>query len=245
MFKGNMQSKALLKILVEAGIGSRRRVADAIMRGLVRVNGVVVIDLRYAVDVEKDRVTVGRRLVDIKSQKHLYLMLNKPAGILSTVRDERCRRTVIDILPEKYRNIGLHPIGRLDKDSAGLLLLTNDGDFTYRLTHPKFEHEKEYLVQIGGVLKPHEISALEAGVALEDGMTHGAVVKLIKASQQFNYSITLHEGRKRQVRRVFASLGYRVVALRRVREGGLLLGGLADGGVRELSAREVCEVLES
>ncbi len=231
--------RTLLKALVEAGAGSRRRVADAIMHGLVRVNGVVVSGLRYAVDAAKDRVEVDGRVVGIKPQKHVYLMLNKPAGVLSTVRDERGRRTVIDILPEKYRDIGLHPAGRLDKDSTGLLLMTNDGEFTYRLTHPKFEKEKEYLLQIGGVLKSHEIIVLEKGVELEDGMTHGAAVKSIKSSPPFNYSITLHEGRKRQVRRMFAALGYRVVALKRVREGSLVLGDLVEGKVRELTAVEV------
>ena len=231
--------RTLLKALVEAGAGSRRRVADAIMHGLVRVNGVVVSGLRYAVDAAKDRVEVDGRVVGIKPQKHVYLMLNKPAGVLSTVRDERGRRTVIDILPEKYRDIGLHPAGRLDKDSTGLLLMTNDGEFTYRLTHPKFEKEKEYLLQIGGVLKSHEIIALEKGVELEEGMTHGAAVKSIKSSPPFNYSITLHEGRKRQVRRMFAALGYRVVALKRVREGSLVLGDLVEGKVRELTAVEV------
>jgi len=234
-----ISSKSLLKALTEAGAGSRRRMADAIMHGLVQVNGSVVADLRYAVDAQKDRITVDGRVVDIKSQKHVYLMLNKSAGVLSTVRDERGRRTVIDILPEKYRSIGLHPVGRLDKDSAGLLLMTNDGEFTYRLTHPKFEKEKEYLLQIGGILKPHEISALEKGIELEDGMTHGAVVKSICSMPPFNYSITLHEGRKRQVRRMFASLGYRVVALRRVREGSIVLGALGEGHVRELSDGEV------
>ena len=231
--------RTLLKALVEAGAGSRRRVADAIMHGLVRVNGVVVSGLRYAVDAAKDRVEVDGRVVGIKPQKHVYLMLNKPAGVLSTVRDERGRRTVIDILPEKYRDIGLHPAGRLDKDSTGLLLMTNDGEFTYRLTHPKFEKEKEYLLQIGGVLKSHEIIALEKGVELEEGMTHGAAVKSIKSSPPFNYSITLHEGRKRQVRRMFASLGHRVIALSRVREGSIVLGDLGEGHVRELNATEV------
>jgi len=232
-------SKSLLKALTEAGAGSRRRMADAIMHGLVQVNGRVVSDLRYMVDAEKDRITVDGRVVDIKPRKYIYLMLNKPAGILSTVRDERGRKTIIDILPAKYRNIGLHSVGRLDKDSAGLLLLTNDGDFTYRLTHPRFEKEKEYLLQIDGVLKPHEISVLEKGIELEDGMTHGAAVKLIRSAPPFNYSITLHEGRKRQVRRMFASLGHRVVALRRVREGSIVLGELGEGHVRELSAADV------
>lgn len=232
----------LLKALTGAAAGPRRRMADAIMKGSVRVNGAVVSDLRYTVDVDKDRVTVDGRLVDIKPKRFVYLMLNKPAGVLSAVYDERGRKTVIEMLPARYRDIGLHPVGRLDKDSTGLLLLTNDGDLTYRLTHPKFEKEKEYLVQIDGNLSSNELRALERGVELEDGITHGAVVKLVRTMPPFNYSITLHEGKKRQVRRMFAALGYRVVALKRVREGSIVLGGLAEGELRELSAGEVEEV---
>jgi 23S rRNA pseudouridine2605 synthase len=218
--------------------------ADAIMRGSVRVNGAVVSDLRYVVDIENDRITVDGRTIDIKPKPFVYLMLNKPSGVLSTVRDECGRKTVIDILPVKYRRLGLHPVGRLDKDSTGLLLMTNDGEFTYRLTHPKFECEKEYLVQVDGRLKPDEVRALERGVELEDGMTHGAVVKLNRSTPPFNYSITLHEGRKRQVRRMFAALGHRVVALRRVREGSVELGELGEGEARELSAGEVGRLLD-
>ncbi|MFA5055154.1 MAG: pseudouridine synthase [Dehalococcoidia bacterium] len=237
-------SISLLKALTEAGAGPRRRMADAIMRGSVRVNGAVVSDLRHAVDIDNDRITVDGQKVDIKSRQLIYLMLNKPAGVLSTVRDERGRKTVIDILPVKYRRLGLHPVGRLDKDSTGLLLMTNDGEFTYRLTHPKFEKEKEYLLQIGAILKPHEVRALEKGIELEDGMTRGAVVRSIKSTPPFNYSITLHEGRKRQVRRMFASLGYRVIALKRVREGSVALGELGEGCVRELSVEEVGRLLD-
>ena len=238
-----ISSKSLLKALTEAGLGSRRRMADAIMQGSVRVNGVVVADLRYAVDAGKDRITVDGRVVDIKPQGHVYLMLNKPMGVLSTVHDERGRMTVIDILPEKYRSMGLHPVGRLDKDSTGLLLLTNDGDFTYRLTHPKFEKEKEYLLQIDGVLKPHEVNALWKGVELEDGMTHGAVVRLIRLSKPFNYSITLHEGRKRQVRRMCAAVSLEVVGLIRTRLGPLDLKGLGEGSYRVLTPQEVNSLL--
>ncbi|MFA5368255.1 MAG: pseudouridine synthase [Dehalococcoidia bacterium] len=234
-----MKEVTLLKALTDAGAGSRRRVADAIMRGSVRVNGVIISDLRYPVDVNNDQIMVDNHVVDIKPRKYIYLMLNKPASVLSTVRDERGRKTVIDILPVKYRHLGLHPVGRLDKDSTGLLLLTNNGDFTYRLTHPSFECEKEYLVQVDGRLKPEEVRALEKGVELEDGVTHGAVVKSIKSSPPFNYSVTLHEGRKRQVRRMFAALGYRVTALKRVREGSVALGDLGEGCARELSAGEV------
>ena len=232
----------LLKALTDAGAGSRRRVADAIMRGSVRVNGRVVSDLKHIVDIGKDQVTTEGQVVDIIPKKLVYLMLNKPVGVLSTVRDERGRKTVIDILPVKYRDIGLHPVGRLDKDSTGLLLLTNDGDFTYRLTHPGFECEKEYMVRVDGRLKTNEMRALERGVELEDGVTHKTVVRPVRSSPPFNYSITLHEGRKRQVRRMFAALGYRVIALKRVREGGVDLGDLGEGCVRQLSAREVGEL---
>jgi 23S rRNA pseudouridine2605 synthase len=232
-------SKSLLKALTEAGAGSRRRMADAIMQGSVQVNGRVVSDLRYAVDEDKDRVTVNGCVVDIKPNKLVYLMLNKPAGVLSTVHDDRGRKTVIDILPERYRSLGLHPVGRLDKDSTGLLLLTNDGELTYRLTHPRFEHEKEYLVRIDGNLSHEQIRALEQGIELEERITHRAVVKATKSSLLYNYSITMHEGKKRQVRRMFSHLGRRVIALKRVRVGDLVLGGLGEGRVRELSAGEV------
>jgi 23S rRNA pseudouridine2605 synthase len=166
-------------------------------------------------------------------------MVNKPAGIITTTSDERGRQTVLDILPEKYRRQRLYPVGRLDKDSTGLLLFTNDGELTYRLTHPRFEHEKEYLLQIDGVLKPDEKRKLEKGLSLEDGMTYPVVIKEIKSPPPFNYSITTHEGRKREVRRMLASLGYRVLALKRIRMGSLNLGNLREGAARELTSTEV------
>ena len=164
-----MRSRSLLRVLVEANLGPRRRMADAIMKGLVRVNGVVVSDLRYAVDIDKDSVTVDGHVVDIKLKQFVYLMLNKPVGVLSTVSDERGRRTVIDILPAKFRDIGLYPVGRLDKDSTGLLLLTNDGDLANRLTHPRYGHEKEYRVKV--ITEPDEaqLTIWRRGVVLEDG----------------------------------------------------------------------------
>src|SRR4030042_5958823 len=143
----------LLKALAEAGVGSRRWITDAIKNGRVEVNGELVENFRHPVNLETDRVSVNGKLVDLRPRRTVYLLVNKPAGIITTTSDERGRRTVLDILPEKYRRLRLYPVGRLDKDSTGLLLLTNDGELTYRLTHPKFQHEKEYLVQISGVLK--------------------------------------------------------------------------------------------
>ncbi|MFA4835871.1 MAG: pseudouridine synthase, partial [Dehalococcoidia bacterium] len=136
----------LLRFLIEAGLSSRRKLADAIREGLVQVNKVTAEDFRQPIDTSKDIVTLnGKRVRPTQSQK-IYLMLNKPVGIITTASDEMGRQSVLDIIPKKYRNLRLYPVGRLDKDSSGLLLLTNDGDLTYRLTHPKFEQEKEYWI---------------------------------------------------------------------------------------------------
>src|SRR4030042_1381813 len=164
----NTPSTPLLKALTEAGVGSRRRIADAIKNGGVKINGEPVENFRHPVNPETDRVTVHGKLVDLKPRHTVYLMVNKPLGIITTTSDERGRRTVLDILPEKYRHLRLYPVGRLDKDSTGLLLLTNDGELTYRLTHPRFEQEKEYLVHIEGRLKTEEKKSLEQGIRLEE-----------------------------------------------------------------------------
>ena len=234
---------SLIKALTGAGIGSRRRVAEAIRQGRVEVNGQVVEDFRYSLNVETDRLSIDGKPVDLRPRQVVYLIINKPAGVISTTSDERGRPTVMDVLPEKYQRLNLYPAGRLDKDSTGLLLLTNDGELTHRLTHPKFEHEKEYLVHIDTGLKPHEKRKLERGIALEDGMTYPAVVREIKSSPPFTYSITIHEGRKRQVRRMFDSLGHRVLALKRIRMVGLSLGDLREGETRELTPEEVRALL--
>ena len=145
----------------------------------------------------------------------------------------------MDFLPKKYRHLRLYPVGRLDKDSTGLLLLTNDGELTYRLTHPKFEHEKEYLVSIHARLQPGEKRKLEQGVELEEGITHPAIVREVEAPSPFSYCIAIHEGRKRQVRRMFESLGHHVLALKRTRIDSLSLDNLQEGKTRDLSIREV------
>jgi len=232
-------SESLLKVLTEAGIGSRRWLSEAIKQGRVAVNGKVVEDFRYPVNRETDRLTLDGQPVDLKPKEVVYLMLNKPSGVISTTSDERARKTVLSLLPRKYHHLRLYPVGRLDKDSTGLLLLTNDGDLTYRLTHPSFEHEKEYLVYINTKLEPDDRRKLEQGIELEEGMTSPAIVKEIKSFPPFNYSLTIHEGRKRQLRRIFATLGYHVLALKRVRIGNLTLGNLSEGATRELTAQEI------
>ena len=235
-------SISILKALTQAGIGSRRVAADAIRSGRVEVNGPVVESFSYPVNMNVDNISIDGQPIKLEPLQPVYLLLNKPSGVLSTTRDDRGRTTVIDILPDKYRRLGLHPIGRLDKDSTGLLLLTNDGDLTHRLAHPRFENEKEYLVSIKASLRPDEKRRLEHGIELEDGLTHPATVKGVDI-RPFNYSITIHEGRKRQVRRMFKALGYRVLALKRVRMGSIQLGSLADGAICELTTHELGELM--
>jgi 23S rRNA pseudouridine2605 synthase len=238
-----MSAKPLLKALTEAGIGSRRRMAAAIKRGAVQVNGETAESFNHPVDVMKDRVSLDGQILNLKPDEIICLVLNKPEGVFSTVRDEKGRRTVLDILPPKYRKLRLYPAGRLDSDTTGLLILTNDGDLTYRLTHPRFELEKEYLVHINGSLKQSESEQLECGVPLEDGMTHPAKVKADSSSPPFNYSITIHEGRKRQVRRMFEKIRHPVLALKRVRIGRLTLGDIKEGEVKRLKPHEIKALL--
>lgn len=210
----------------------------AIKRGAVAVNGEPVQSFNHPVDPARDVVTIEGRPVSLAAERAVYIMLNKPAGVISSTSDQRGGTTVIDILPGEYRGLRLYPVGRLDKDSTGLLLLTNDGDLTLRLTHPRYEREKEYHVRIGQPLRPEDRRKLERGVDLDDGRTSPAVIRAVKGPP-FSYSVTIHEGRKRQVRRMFAALGHRVLELKRVRLGRLKLGTLPEGRTRKLTRREV------
>jgi 23S rRNA pseudouridine2605 synthase len=238
-----VSSKTLIKALTESGAGSRRRMADAIKQGKVTVNGTVAEAFSLPVDIRTTRITLDGKPVNLRPEAAICLMLNKPAGIVSTASDEKGRLAVLDILPDKYQKYRLYPAGRLDKETTGLLLLTNDGDLTYRLTHPRFEHEKEYLVVINGRLSAEAKQRLAHGIRLEDGLTHPARIKEI-ADGTFNYSLVIHEGRKRQVHRMFERIGHSVLALKRVRIGNLSLGNLKEGEVRQLNAREINALFE-
>jgi 23S rRNA pseudouridine2605 synthase len=239
-----MTETTLLKLLTDTGIGSRRKMTEAIKQGKVFVNGIMAENFRQPVNTATDKVLFEGRTVTTNAETPVYLMLNKPDGVLCTTSDDRGRRTILDILPAQYRNLRLYPVGRLDLDTTGLLVLTNDGPLTYQLTHPKFEHEKEYLVQIEGTLELKERQNLEHGVRLEDGVTAKAAIREMRAAP-YNYSLTIHEGKKRQIRRMFAHLGYTVKALKRIRMGNLQLGTLRDGQVRELTAREIKFLLDN
>jgi 23S rRNA pseudouridine2605 synthase len=238
-----VDSIPLLKYLVEAGLGSRRQVVAAIKVGRVAVNGRQAESYTMPVYAQADRITFDGKPVSFHDRARIVLMLNKPLNLLTTTSDDRGRKTVLDILPAEYRGLGLYPVGRLDHDTTGLLLLTNDGNLTYRLTHPRFELGKEYLVHIEGSLTQQQREQLEKGVLLDDGMTAPAKVNEINYEPPYNYSITIHEGRTRQVRRMFAHLAYTVRALKRVRMGNLRLGELAEGSFRKLSAQDIASAL--
>ncbi len=234
-----MAQGPLLKVLTSNRIGSRRQLASAIKQGKIIVNGTAVENFSLSVNLKKDTVVMDGKRIQPETSRRIILMFNKPAGVVTTTSDEMGRTTVIELLPREYQGLGLYPIGRLDKESTGLLLITNDGDITYRLTHPKFEHEKEYLVAINGRLQGGDLDKIRKGVLLEDGVTGPAIITEVRGKLPFNYRMIIHEGRKRQIRRTFESIGQRVIALKRVRVGQIELGTLPEGTVRELTRDEI------
>lgn len=233
-----MPSQSIIKLLTSSGVGSRRQIAVIIKRGGLAVNGSTIENFNELVDPTKDVITIDGKHISITKIPLVYLMLNKPKGIISSTSDERGAKTVMDILPEKYQRMRLYPVGRLDKDSTGLILLTNDGDLTLWLTHPRFEQEKEYVAVLGRNLYPDDKEKLEHGVQLDDGRTSPAKVTALQ-HPQFSYSVTIHEGKKRQVRRMFAALGYSVLELKRIRLGNLELGTLPEGEIHELTPKQL------
>jgi pseudouridine synthase len=191
------------------------------------------------VDAERDRVTVHGELVRPPAG-HRYLALHKPAGVLVTARDPGGRPTIYELLPDEERRRHLVYVGRLDLDSAGLLLLTDDGDLAYRLTHPRYEVPREYVVNVAGVPEVRDLQRLREGVRLDDGPTRPAQVELLGAAAgRARLRVTIHEGRKRQVRRMLDAVGHPVEALTRTGIGPLRLGRLRPGGYRALRPAEV------
>lgn len=227
----------LQKVLAERGVAARRKAEVLIAQGRVRVNGEVVRVLGTRVDptarIEVDSAPVARA-----AERHRYLALNKPAGVLSSARAERGRRSVVDLVPRGSR---LYPVGRLDADSEGLVLLTNDGEWAERVLHPRYGHEREYEVTVQGDVTDAILDRLRRGVPLEEGIARAERVELISRDRVGGrIGMVLRTGWKRQIRRMCAALGVRVVELRRVRIGAVRLGvGLSTGGWRELSQREV------
>ena len=224
----------LNKYLADCGVGSRRECDRLIADGVVTVNGKVA---KLGMEVsEHDQITVnGKRVGD--KQKNYYLMLHKPKGYVTTVKDDLGRKTVMDLIDVNAR---LYPVGRLDYDTEGLLILTNDGDLANRLTHPRNEVNKTYVCRISGMLTDKERLQLERGVLIDGIKTAPARVRILKQDQHHTRcEVTIHEGRNRQVKKMFEAVGKEVEFLKRVAVGDLRLGGLKRGEYRFLNDYEV------
>ena len=221
----------LAKHLAHAGVASRRGAEALVAEGRVTVDGAVVTDPARDVTGE-EAIAVDGAAVGGAAARVVYA-LNKPAGVVSTARDTHGRRTVIDLVSSGER---LYPVGRLDADTTGLILLTNDGDLAYALTHPSFEVPRTYRARVEGRPNERALRALREGVELDDGRTAPARVRRVGAHE---LELTIHEGRKRQVKRMCAAVGHPIVALRRVAFGPLRLGDLEPGRARRLTAAEV------
>jgi 23S rRNA pseudouridine2605 synthase len=226
----------LQKIISSAGITSRRSAEMMISAGRVAVNGQIATELGSKADPETDKITVDGKLVSI-SKKRIYLLLNKPAGYVTTLSDPDGRPVVTELLKDIKER--LYPVGRLDFNTEGLLLLTNDGDWANRLAHPSHEVEKEYLVKIRGALGSDKIALLSKGVQLDDGMTAPARIEVIRVLEKnVWFTMTIHEGRYRQVRRMCEAVDLPLVKLKRIRYGTILLGELKAGEYRLLDPAE-------
>lgn len=226
-------------------MASRRAADELIAGGEVLVNGLRPPASGMLIDPDKDLVTVGGRAVRPVTS-HRYVMLNKPLGVVTTSSDDRRRRTVIDAIgPDGLGSHRLYPVGRLDADTSGLLLLTDDGQLAYRLTHPRYHVGKEYSALVAGTPNSKALTALRTGVRLEDGMTAPAEVELVgtkdhpAGSPNAVVRLVIHEGRKRQIRRMLEATGHPVLALRRTGIGPIKLGRLREGGWRLLVAGEL------
>jgi len=204
--------------------------------GKVRVNGQIATTPGAHIDPDNDVIELDGKCVLLDVEK-VYILLNKLPGYLSTTVDLRGRQTVLDLLPPMNRRI--YPVGRLDKDTEGLLLLTNDGDLTYRLTHPKHHVGKVYLTWVTGNPTEESLNKLRRGIMLEDGMTAPALVEREKSDSGICLKIIIHEGRKRQIKRMFAAIGHKVERLKRIQIGPLHLGDLHPGHYRHLSQEEI------
>ncbi len=230
----------LQKVLAQANVASRRKSEEYIAKGRVKVNGQVITELGYKVN-KTDLIEVDGK--PIKLAEHLYFLLNKPTGFLSTASDDKGRRTVIDLLEEEHKDVRLYPVGRLDYDTAGLLLITNDGDFTNHLTHPSFHIEKEYLVRVTGIIIRKKIVELRNGVTIDGNYfakpKEVRLVELNKEHQSTLLSITLIEGKNKQVRKMIEAIGFKVKNLTRIRYDFLTLDGVERGKYRALKIHEV------
>ena len=229
----------LQKVMAACGVASRRKCEEIISAGRVKVNGNVITELGTKVS-KKDIIEVDGKI--LFKQEHVYYVMNKPTGYLTTVKDDLGRRTVMDLIDPETKKTRIFPIGRLDYDTSGVLLFTNDGDLSYRLTKSQKEVEKEYQVRVDGILTQEAVTNLIKGVLIDGVMTKRAKVEIMDLDKKNNsslFKITITEGRNRQVRKMCETVGFEVKKLKRVSFGGVTLDGLSVGEYRPLKPHEI------
>lgn len=228
----------LQKFLAEAGIASRRKSEELIKQGLISVNDITVTQLGTKINSNTDIVKYKEKIIKL-NVNYIYLMLNKPDGYVTTVKDQFDRPTILDIIQDVEERI--YPIGRLDYDTEGLILLTNDGDLTYKLTHPKHNIDKTYIAKVVGIPSEKKLQNFRDGLLLDDNFkTSKAKIKILEHDKKYSYlEITIHEGKNRQVRRMCEAIGHKVVYLKRTAVGDLFIGNLKKGFYRSLTKKEI------
>ncbi|MDY6969769.1 MAG: pseudouridine synthase [Spirochaetota bacterium] len=231
------------KYLSLCGLGSRRKVEDYILKGRIKKNNKVVNDLSTTVDIHNDVIELDKkRLLPINEL--FYIILNKPKGYITTIKDERGRPIVMDLIPEKYKKAGVCPVGRLDKDTEGLLFMTNDGDFAYQLSHPKHGLIREYIVVLDKPLLDSHKSEIEKGIFIDKEKTNPMRIITLNESHM-SVKVLLNEGKKRQIRIAFSSFGYKIRKLKRTAFGSLRIDGVKSGSIRIVKNREVKALRQS
>lgn len=233
-----MEMERLQKVMASSGIASRRKSEEMIEAGRVKVDGEIIRELGYKVS-PKSKIEVDG--VELKKEDFVYYLLNKPRGVITSVTDDKHRKTVVDLIETDKR---IYPVGRLDYDTTGALILTNDGSFANYLMHPAYQIEKTYRVKVKGILKGEQINALKSGVVIDGIKTQKARVKLRKVDVKNNtcmLEITIHEGRNHQIKKMIEKVGFEVLKLKRESIAFLTLNGLNSGEYRPLTPKEIAK----
>ena len=239
-----MMEERLQKYMARCGIASRRKCEEIILEGKIKVNGVIVTELGTKVTPKKDTIIYNGKKLEIENN-FVYILLNKPIGYVTTAKDQFNRDTVLDLIKIKQRIV---PVGRLDMYTSGALLLTNDGQFVYKITHPKHEIEKTYNATVSGIVTNKDIEKLQQGVQIENYKTKPAKAKILKIDKEKNISriqIIIHEGKNRQVRKMCEAIGKKVVALHRSKIGSIEVKDLELGKWRYLTTKEVQSLIQT
>ncbi|MFH1216351.1 MAG: pseudouridine synthase [Pseudomonadota bacterium] len=233
----------LQKILASSGVGSRRKAEEYIRQGMVTIDGQVVTDMGIKIDPAAHQILLNGKSIQ-SSEEKIYILLHKPTGYVTTLSDPQGRPIVTSLLSGIKQRV--FPVGRLDLDTEGALLLTNDGELAQRILHPSFEVKKTYVAKVAGKPSSDKIKLLESGVMVEGRRTSPASVKVLQQNSRFSLlEITIHEGRKRQVRKMCAAIGHRVLALKRLSYGNLQLGSLPSGKFRILRKKDIEKIFSS